>query len=105
MTNSIGFPSGAPTANPTIIPFFKIGSQYYITNSAPLPTDEELIWCRPLSCATITLGVTVLVHSFFINKWKFPTVRILTDICAVGVCLTGLFQILSKILKNIDEKN
>ena len=91
-----GFSTDIPTLAPTIEPFVMVGLKYYIANSPEIPTSDELVFFRPFSWTIIALGIGIILHSYLINKWTFPSVRILTDLCVLGVILTGLSQILSK---------
>jgi hypothetical protein len=84
------------TNSTSISPFIQIGIKYFVVNSFKIPTSDELEYCRSFSWIILVLGIMVYLHSIYINKWKFPSVRIMTDICALGVFLSGFFQILCK---------
>ena len=89
--NSIEFTNSTST-----YPFIQIGINYFVTNSFKIPPSDELVYCRSFSWIILVLGIIVYLHSIYINKWKFQSVRIMTDICALGVFLSGFFQILCK---------
>ena len=86
-------PPSTPT-DPNFSPLVMTGLQYYAENSTLPPSLDIMLAARPYSWATIGLGVGVLLHSAIIHRNKYPVIRILTELCALGVLLTGVFQIL-----------
>lgn len=88
---------------PGASPLVMTGIQYYAENSTLPPSLDIMLAARPYSWATIALGGAVLVHSALIHRSKYPVIRVLTELCALGVLLTGIFQILGKhIILKID---
>ena len=49
-----------------------------------------------LAIAAIAWTALLLVHSAFLHKMKFNSVRILTDICSLSGLITGIAFYLSK---------
>lgn len=96
-TSPSGFPTSFPTVNPTHAHLLRIGAQYWIDNNYAAPavwsTDNSTYFNSAV--ASIILGVLVILHSFYLHRYKFKAVRIAVDICAVGTILTGIFMLLA----------
>ena len=75
-----------------------VGLSHYAENSTLPPSKDVMRATRPFAWATIALALAVFLHSSLIHRWKFPVIRVLTELCALGVLLTGVFQILGEFL-------
>ena len=84
------------SADSSAAPLLRVGLRFYAINCTAPPPAEVMTAARPYSAGAMALAVAVLVHSVILHWKKFPVIRVLTDICATGVFLTGLFQILGE---------
>ena len=85
--------SSAPSLPSSLL---RAGLRFYARNCTAPPTAEVMTASRPYSAAAIALAISVMAHSVLIHRRKLPVIRLLTDLCALGVLLTGLFQILGE---------
>ena len=92
-------PSGQPSSAPSLSPLLRSGIRYFVTNTGAPPPQELLTYFRPYAWASIALALAVTAHCALIYRNKYPLVRHLTHLGALGVLLTGLFLLLSEPLR------
>jgi hypothetical protein len=74
-----------------------------------MPDEEE--WfeniggCQPITSVfiatnwgNIALGGFIFLHSFYIHRLKYSKIRLLTEACAFGGILTGIFHLACKVV-------
>lgn len=90
-----GYPTGFPTVTPTEAHLLRTGVQYWINNNFVVPS---YISNQPSFYSTawgmVSLGIFVILHSFYLHRFSFKMARVLVDICAVGNILAGSFLLL-----------
>ena len=89
-------PKDVTSSAPSPAPLLRTGVHLFARNSSAPPSGAVLAAARPYSGAALALALAVALHSAAIHRRKFPVIRLLTDACALGVLLTGLFQLLGR---------
>lgn len=71
----------------------RIGAQYWLSNIL-YERDDDTKQLLLLSYICIAMGGAIILHSAFVNRLKYPLIRILVETCALGTLLNGMFYIL-----------
>lgn len=87
--------TGTPTSHPTVAAtkLVRVGVKYFVLNSALNPDYKpyQVSDCGPLAITALAVGALIILHSMYLWKMKFPSVRILADVCAFGCMSSGIF--------------
>lgn len=95
MTNSTtGYPTAAPTIDTNT--FVRVGANWYIHNQELEPdlTVQQVRNADSTAIGCIVIGCLVLLHSFYLERFKFTKARLLADCSAVGCMTSGIFILL-----------
>ena len=92
-------PSGQPSSAISPSPLLRPGLRYFVQNAGAPPPQDLLTYCKPYAWACIALAFAVTAHCALIYRTKFPLVRHLKHLGALGVFFTGLFLLLSEPLR------